>query len=180
MVGVEGKKERTAQPSLAENQCRHVCCPSLLSLPNFILFPSYPYLGLPSNAAISSSSLAGTMAAAREKGWRKKRGGDRARAAAEAEHSGSGDESGSLLGAVLGLSTLLALAEKVARWSREADMVVAGESEGWKGSGSGEPAQSLRKFDAELERREAKSAFRSHFLRSRRTVSIDEAKRKQR
>lgn len=126
-------KKTAGQPSPKTNAA---CLEGVVPLLSLSLFPSsnilssHPYLGLPSKAAISSSSLAATMA--RDKVW--KRGGreaargDRTSAAAEAELRDSGG-GGSLLGAALGLSTLFALAPTEARCIRDADMVVTAESQ---------------------------------------------------
>ena len=128
-------KKTAGQPSPKTNAaCLEGVVPllslSLSLFPSSNILSSHPYLGLPSKAAISSSSLAATMA--RDKVW--KRGGreaargDRTSAAAEGELRDSGG-GGSLLGAALGLSTLFALAPTEARCIRDADMVVMAESQ---------------------------------------------------
>ena len=72
MVGVEKRKKQ--QPSSPENES---ACVPFLSLSLFLPFPtpfsnlSYPYLGLPSKDAMSSSSLAATMA--RDEVWKRGR-----------------------------------------------------------------------------------------------------------
>lgn len=152
-----------------------------LSIPTLSLFLSqlqrlpYPYLGFPSKAAMSSSALAATMARANV--WRRGREvrGDRQRAAAAAE---GGDKIGSLLGATLRLSTLLALAPTAARCVRDEAMGMEAESEDGMGEEIGRGA-SLRSFslsrcrNGRVWKSFEKVSFSCHFLLE---LSLDEKK----
>ena len=133
----KGKNSKASQPSRGG---RKLACPSLsfsFSFPLSQLSPfSYPYRGLPSKAAISSPALASTMALESIGRRACETARDRiGTAAAEGRDSGGGGggDDGGLRGAILKLSTLLALAVSVERCVRGGAMVVEFGSEGGKG-----------------------------------------------